>query len=172
MSDTTAEAGAVTVREARAGEYPAIAELLIAAFTATFSITDEYRGNLARVAEHAVDYQWWVAVDRDDRPLGALMTPRAGGKGEEGVNDNADEFGFRLLGVQPQARGKGVAKALVDHVAGLARGRGYRALAIWSGPQMLAAHRLYASLGFVRRPERETRVVDGGQRLLSFTLSL
>ncbi|HEY0188869.1 MAG TPA: GNAT family N-acetyltransferase [Cellulomonas sp.] len=154
----------ITVRAAVPADHDAIARTLLSAFTATFTITDWYRDNLSRVAEHAVDHEWWVAVDADGAVLGALMTPRD--------LDPGTELGFRLLGVHPQARGRGAAVALVEHVIGLARERGHHRLGIWSGPQMGAAHRLYERLGFARVPERETRVVDGGQRLLAFVLDL
>jgi len=164
---------AVTVRLAAPEEYAAVGDLWEEAFTATFTITEWYRDNLHRVAEHAVDNEVWVATV-DGELVGALLVPRPGVRVEPpgSEHDRPEELGFRLLGVRPSARGRGVARLLVAQVVRIARDRGLSRLGIWSGPQMTAAHRLYESLGFVRRPERETKVVDGGQRLLSFTLDL
>ncbi len=49
-----------------------------------------------------------------------------------------------------EARGRGVGRALVDHLIGVARERGYRRVSLetGSGPAFEPARRLYASAGF------------------------
>lgn len=49
------------------------------------------------------------------------------------------------------ARGRGIGRALVDQLVGVARARGYRRLSLetGSGPAFAAARSLYASAGFV-----------------------
>lgn len=49
-----------------------------------------------------------------------------------------------------EARGQGVARALLDHVVGVARERGYRRLSLetGAGPAFEPARRLYASASF------------------------
>ena len=49
-----------------------------------------------------------------------------------------------------EARGRGVGRALVDHIVELARERGYKRLSLetGSGPAFVAARALYASAGF------------------------
>jgi ribosomal protein S18 acetylase RimI-like enzyme len=161
-----AAAPTVSVREAAPAEHPAVAALLEEAFTATFTITDWYRENLRRVAEHARTSRVWVATaDGVDGLVGAVLVPH-----ETDVDpDGRPELGFRLLAVHPRARGLGVGRALVARAVAVARERGVARIGIRSGPQMVEAHGMYRALGFVRRPERETLVVDGGQRLLFFT---
>ena len=48
------------------------------------------------------------------------------------------------------ARGRGIARALIDHLIGVARERGYRRLSLETGaqPAFAPARRLYASAGF------------------------
>ncbi len=48
------------------------------------------------------------------------------------------------------ARGRGVARAIVDHLLRVARERGYRRVSLetGSGPAFVPARRLYASVGF------------------------
>jgi putative acetyltransferase len=49
------------------------------------------------------------------------------------------------------ARGRGIGRALVDHLLGVARARGYRRLSLetGSGPAFAAARSLYGGAGFV-----------------------
>ncbi len=173
--------GAVTVRAARPDEHAGVADTLEAAFTATFAITDWYRDNLRRIDEHAAGYDVWIArLDdptvraEDPAPIaGAVLTPHEDTLPDAPpAPDGVPEFSFRLLGVGPWARGHGVGRALVDHAIGLAREHGLSRIGIRSGPQMVEAHRMYERLGFVRHPDRETFVVDGGQRLRIYTYDL
>ena len=90
------------------------------------------------------------AADRDRRP----------GEGE-----------FRMLAVASAARGRGAGTALVRACAAAARARGHRALVCSSQDRMVAAHRIYARLGFVRDPARDWSPVPGVE-LLAFALPL
>lgn len=162
----------VVVRLVREDEHALVADLLERAYTADYTISDEYRASLRAVAERAAEHEVWVAV-RDAGPgpalLGSVATPRAG----RTISDLArpGELDFRLLGVDPAARGRGIGRLLTEHVVALAAARGLTRVVMNSGPQMVGAHRLYLSLGFERLPERETRVVEAGT-LLAFGLDL
>ncbi len=66
----------------------------------------------------------------------------------------ADEVQFRLLAVDPGARGRGAGGALVR--ACLARAvAAERTIVIHTTPWMDVARRMYERLGFVRRPDRD-----------------
>jgi ribosomal protein S18 acetylase RimI-like enzyme len=58
-----------------------------------------------------------------------------------------------MLGVRPDARGRGIGELLVRAAMtqGVADGAGRMVLS--TQPEMLAAHRLYERLGFTRRPD-------------------
>ncbi|WP_019137834.1 GNAT family N-acetyltransferase [Cellulomonas massiliensis] len=65
------------------------------------------------------------------------------------------EVELRMLAVAPEARGRGTAEALVRAALREAVVRGARRVVLSSLDEMLVAQRLYARLGFTRRPERD-----------------
>jgi len=158
----------VLIRLADPGEYETIGELSEAAYSHDFAISDHYRESLRDVAARAVEHEVWVAVDRHTgQLLGTVVTPRPGGHISELGQDG--ELDFRMLAVAPAARRRGIGRLLVEHVIALAAERGATRVVMNSGPQMTGAHQLYYSMGFTRRPERETRTVRGHtQPLLAF----
>jgi putative acetyltransferase len=60
----------------------------------------------------------------------------------------------KSMRASPAARGRGVGFALLDHIVGLARDRGYTALKLetGTGPLFEAAHALYRRYGFAPCP--------------------
>ena len=61
----------------------------------------------------------------------------------------------RLVAVDPNLRGRGVARALVDECVRRARTSGATALGLHSSRSMRAAIRLYERMGFVRDPDHD-----------------
>ncbi len=53
--------------------------------------------------------------------------------------------------VAPEARGKGIAEALMVHLETIARDEGVKKLRLETGNLLHAAHRLYERRGFTRR---------------------
>ena len=82
-----------------------------------------------------------------------------------------DQGEFRMLSVAPEARRRGVARALVEHCLGLARDGQLREVLLCSMDVMTKAHALYTSLGFHRAPELDWKPVPSVQ-LLAFRLEL
>lgn len=68
-----------------------------------------------------------------------------------------DEVEFRMLATAAPARGRGVGESLVRACMERAKLSGAPRLVLSTGPQHLAAHRLYDRLGFKRVPERDWR---------------
>ncbi len=82
-----------------------------------------------------------------------------------------DQAEFRMLAVDPTARGRGVGRALVEACIARARSDGARELVICSMPEMRSAHRLYGSLGFTRAAELDWWPVPS-VLLIGFRLTL
>ncbi|WP_368496615.1 GNAT family N-acetyltransferase [Herbiconiux sp. A18JL235] len=161
----------VRIRLARESEYEAIGELAVTANTHDYRLPQGYLDEIRDVAPRAREHEVWVAEDLATGVLlGTVATPRAGGLiselGREG------ELDFRLLAVAPDARGRGVGELLTRHVIALARSRGAERVVMNSGPVMLAAHRLYARLGFCRLPDRDIVITEDGAPLTLFTFGL
>lgn len=75
------------------------------------------------------------------------------------------------LVVSSAARRQGIGRALADRCAELARNEGWPAISLWSRLYQRAGHRLYESLGYQRRPERDSTDETGFGRLV-FRLEL
>lgn len=146
----------VRVRLMRADEAPDVSALVESAYAADFELSDEYRASIAAVAERASDHQVWVATDAwSGMLLGTVSTPRAGEAISPLAHDG--ELDFRYLGVAAAARRRGIGALLVEHVLLLARIRAIPRVVLNTGPDMVAAQRLYDRLGFERLHEREFR---------------
>jgi ribosomal protein S18 acetylase RimI-like enzyme len=142
----------VLVRDARASEFARVGELTIAAYEALpvdhlwGGYAAEIRNVRARVASADV-----IVAIVDDRVQGAV-TLAADPASPWLEWTEPDEVQFRLLAVDPSARGRGVGEMLVRECLTRA---GARPVLIHTTQWMEPAQRLYARLGFVRRPDRD-----------------
>jgi len=132
----------VRIRPARAAEGGALIDIERAT-GARFrdvgmpEIADDDPGSVEELARYAEDGRSWVAVDDANTPLAYVLVAV--------VDGNAH---IEQLSVLPAAQGTGLGRALLDHVATWALGRGVPALTLttfrdvpWNAP-------LYEHLGF------------------------
>jgi ribosomal protein S18 acetylase RimI-like enzyme len=154
------------IRHAASAEFPALADLCVAAYAPFVAGDHIYIAELRDVARRAADAELLVAAD-DGRVLGTVtFVPEGGPLGEIAGPDEAE---LRMLAVDPAARGRGVGTALLAHVVDAGRDRGRAGVVCSSLPQMRAAHRIYERTGFRRAPERDWSPVPGVD-LLAFAL--
>jgi ribosomal protein S18 acetylase RimI-like enzyme len=173
--DATGRRTDLVIREAVAEEYDAIGELVVGAYATLDEplkggpIYAAYEGELRDVAGRAETCTVLVAVDREGALLGAVTyVPGPGTPWSETERD--DEAGFRTLAVSAAARGRGVGRALVTACTDQARADGRRGVSILTRPSMIAAHRLYESLGFERDRSRDWEF-EPGEWLWSYVLT-
>lgn len=129
-----------------------------------------YARVLADVEHRARHAQLWVA-ERDGAVIGSAAITFAG----QPYTDIAvaGELEFRMLAVDPEVQGAGVGRFMVEAIIDQARSlEGIEAVSLTSGSEMVRAHRLYSSLGFVRVPERDWWVPEENIQLWVFRLQL
>jgi ribosomal protein S18 acetylase RimI-like enzyme len=133
---------------------------------------EDYLRRIADVGDRAERTTVLVAVEGGSI-LGTLtleLTDRTEA-GHEREDDPLppEEAHIRMLGVHPDARGRGIGRALMDASLRHARDAGKTLLTLNTTERMRAAQAMYESMGFTREPDR---VFDDGFVLLSYSLAL
>ena len=169
MSDPT-----IAIREARPGELAAAGDVVVRAYRALGGGGDAHEAYLEHVrdaAGRARHCPVLVAVDEGTGEVLGSVTyvPGQGNAFAELAGEGEGEF--RMLGVAPDAQGRGVGAALVRACIAWARADGRHGIVISTTPVMHAAHRLYEHLGFRRAPERDWVPVPGVE-LWAYVLTL
>jgi GNAT superfamily N-acetyltransferase len=146
----------VLIRPARPDEYEAIGELVVRVYLAEGYTRPEsrYPAVLRDVAARAETAELIVAVDESDRLIGTVTYAGFGSPYAEHV-ESPREASFRMLVVDPEARGQGIGAALVGWCIERARSSGVLRLGLSTQDGMTAAAGLYRRLGFARTPERD-----------------
>ena len=150
---------ALTVRAAGPQDYEAIRVLTLDVYIGGGLAGPDYQVKLADVEDRARYAELLVAVV-GDRVVGSVAFARHATAYAE-ITTHPDEAAFRMLAVSPEDRGRGAGRALVQACIDRARSVGVRRIVISSEPIMLAAHRLYASMGFQREPSRDWSPLPG-----------
>ena len=147
------------VRLARPDEHERVGELTVRAY-ATFTLgpADPYVARLRDAAARAAGAELWVAA-AGERLLGNVTYCPPGSPWRE--IGRADEGEFRMLAVDPDARGTGAGTALAVHCEERAREHGAVGMALSSLAEMTDAHRIYRRLGYARDPERDWSPLPG-----------
>jgi len=162
------------IREARPEEYEDVGDVVAAAYAPYGSPDDEgWNEHLHLVREVADRARRTVvlAAVEDGRVMGSATIELFGVIGDDDRELPEGWAFLRMVGVEPQAQGRGIGRALVEDVIGRVRGAGKRTLGLRTLPQLEAAQRLYRSLGFVRDVSLDV-VMDDGDSLLGYRLDL
>ncbi|MBZ5734289.1 GNAT family N-acetyltransferase [Nocardioides sp. TRM66260-LWL] len=159
-ADALTPPGEPRVRRVRPDDHAAVGALIVAAYEPhLLGPDDPYRARLADVARRDAEAEVWVAEDADGAPLGSVTLCLPGSPWREAAHEHEGEF--RMLAVAPSAQGRGVARRLVTAVLDRCAAEGLSGVVLSTLAQQRAAHRLYASLGFVRAPQRDHSPAPG-----------
>lgn len=139
-------------------DFDRIRELTVGVYRDEGYASPRYLVELADVEGRAARAQLLVAR-REGRVVGSVALVLDGDFGEVTTDDT--EAAFRMLVVDPAARGAGVGELLVTTCLDRARAAGKAAMVLSTDPRMTAAHRLYERLGFRRLPERDWSPLPG-----------
>ena len=117
---------------------------------------DDWKRYLARIADvgERADRTSIVVAVEDGRVLGSLTLELEGRVRDEGDVDHrplaVGEAHIRMLGVDPSARRRGIARTLMAEAERLARDAGKREITLNTTERMEAAQRMYEALGYER----------------------
>ena len=128
-----------------------------------------FAGWLADAASRAQKSTLLVAIE-DDELLGTV-TWCPYGSADAQLAKEPHQGEFRTLSIAPEARGRGIGRALVEHCLELARAADLTEVLLFSLDDMVPAHRLYTRLGFVRRPDLDW-TPEPDVNLWAFSLTL
>ena len=160
---------ATVIRPVRPEEQAHLGELTVRTYQRLLHLEEGgYADVLRDVGARTDTCEVLVAVS-DDRVVGGVTYVPGPGPYSALAGDHEAEI--RMLVVDPHAQGRGVGEALVRSCIERATGQGKQALSLYTTGAMSDARRLYARMGFVRVPERDSSVGDG-LRLLCYTLEL
>lgn len=165
----------VVVREVERRELAAAGDVVVRAYQ---GLDDEATAAHGAYLEHIRDVAGrvrhcpvLVAVDSLDGTVRGCVTYVPDHANPFAEVEREGEAGFRMLGVAPEAQGRGVGRALAEACIDRARVDGRTGVAISTRPVMRTAHRLYERLGFRRAPERDFEPVPGIE-LWAYVLAL
>ena len=150
------------IREAYTSEHAALGQLMVHVYSQLegFPSPDEIP-QYYHVLKHVGDFtqypktKLFVAVSETGQVDGGLVY--FGDMTYYGAGGNATTSqkaaAFRLLAVNPQIRGKGLGKLLIEFCMKQARDEGFEYMVIHSTKSMMTAWKMYERMGFVRFPE-------------------
>jgi ribosomal protein S18 acetylase RimI-like enzyme len=169
----------IEVRDATPAEYEAVGKIVAEAFYADGQLEAPgsafYADVLRDVASRAEAAEIIVALDDGVVVGGVTFVPHGGPMADIA---QAGEAEIRMLGVAPEAQGRGAGTALMREC--LARAAAPRSADVAAGTRRMVlstqtvaqgSHRLYERLGFRREPARDWSPVPGVD-LLCYVLEL
>lgn len=151
-------AGSYEIRDATAADDEQIRALTRRAYAefATVMAPDAWAG-FRQAMESALTFASGatrLVADDAETLIGSVLLypPDANPYGGDGGGDAPE---LRLLAVSPDARGRGVGRALVDACINRAKAFGASELGLHSSRSFAVAIGMYVRMGFVRAPERD-----------------
>lgn len=141
---------AVVLRPHRLGELGWLIHRQGLLYHQQFGWNGEFEALIARIyhdfaaAPAAPPKALWVAEQGGQVAGSVFIVPAEGKPGTAQL---------RMLYVEPEARGAGLGRTLVDQAVSFSRASGYRRVRLWTQSILAAARRIYTATGFTKRDE-------------------
>jgi DNA-binding MarR family transcriptional regulator/N-acetylglutamate synthase-like GNAT family acetyltransferase len=145
LGDAAPETAPVMIRYLRPGDIGWVVQRHGEIYFGEYGWNEEFEALVAGIAAEFVQHldpqreRCWI-VERGGRRIGCVFL----------VAKSRTIAKLRMLLVEPDARGLGLGRRLVDECVGFARQAGYRKIALWTQSNLDAARNIYAAAGFVR----------------------
>jgi GNAT superfamily N-acetyltransferase len=134
---------AITLRPHHAGDIGMVIHRHGALYAAERGYNEEFEALVAEIGAKflrefdATREHCWIA-ERGGRFAGSVFL----------VKESAEVAKLRLLLVEPEARGLGLGRKLVEECVSFARAAGYRKIRLWTQDDLMAAREVYRKAGF------------------------
>jgi GNAT superfamily N-acetyltransferase len=161
----------VRIRPLRPADAARVGRLTLAGYDRYGRIDGPYRDHLADPLQRIGRCTALLVAELDGEVVGTVTFVLPGDDEWEGRAAPEGDASFRMLAVDPTAEGRGVGRALVAACISLAHRHGCRRLVIVTMAWMDRAQRMYAQLGFARRPDLDVRFPSGVGYVLTLDLT-
>ncbi|WP_077622684.1 GNAT family N-acetyltransferase [Sediminibacillus massiliensis] len=164
------------IRDARPAELAVIREQRVKAYEDhTLKVNKEHWQALKQAITSDADKGAGVELivaELDNDIAGSVALFPANANAYDGYVEEIAYPEIRVLAVSPQARGKGVATALIKECIRRAKQKGFHSIGLHTGSFMTEAISLYERLGFERVPEYDFEPADDGIVVKAFRLKI
>lgn len=113
-----------------------------------------------------------LAAELDGKIVGSVAIFPSKSDVYDGFTDMLDYPEIRMLAVNEEYRGQGIAEALIKECIVRVKTKGYQHVGLHTADFMITAMRLYNRLGFVRIPKYDFQPADDGIIVKAFQLSI
>jgi DNA-binding MarR family transcriptional regulator/GNAT superfamily N-acetyltransferase len=144
---------AITLRDPGPGDFGWMVERHAILYREEYGWREKFEGVCARIVADFIEHfdskleKCWIAEMAGQR-VGCVMLVKDDPKAKK-----ADVARVRLLLLEPQARGQGLGRRLVEECVAFSRAKGYRRVTLWTHKELTAARAIYAKLGFTKNGE-------------------
>lgn len=113
-----------------------------------------------------------IVAEKDGKILGSVALFPPNTDAYEGYVDELDYPEIRVLAVDPETRGSGVASALIAECMERSKAKGFNSIGLHTGSFMKNAIKLYERMGFERLPQHDFEPANDGVIVMAFRLSI